>query len=598
MEIKIQFLEINPSINEMKTSTTDNFSVLLLYDILKIIIPNLEKNMNKKEISTFNVLNLKKSVSIKLYFFKNSSLIGISEFTPFNEIKWINVSNSTNNQNENNNLLKLKVNIKCSTLRNGKNINHKKNQSLLTPKIKKEKLFSSNTFQKKLSTNNNNNNSNNLIFSSHKINKNYFRNNFSIQEEFNLTDLTPQSTNNTNLMKEKNIFKSQSPISSLHYNKIVPKTNRKKYSNLRMKSPPLSRKEDINSSLKYNKNKSQKIIKIEETEKYKNYFDNKPFYTNKIDCHKLENEIIDNDFRKTLKDDDIIMEDNNIHNIKINNLNIDINKSLNSFSFIPSEDENFSLDSDSQFNKEKIHLSVNTFNTVKNDFLIFYNKDYLNSITKESLFLETQLMIDKIFELQNIFHQQFNLLNKKNIKYKYSHDCYSEKYFNMLKKYNRLREKNKRIDINKFKYDIKNPNLKKEKMIEMFKNEFKIWNKMTNTQNKKPNLNKSRKKLIFKLLIPILINYKNKLSILQKKFLNDLMEKTPLNNSLNELNKGDNKYLKNTFSGDLFNSSIIKSVVLENPLSPHLSNKNNFKREDKMLKTYKPKKKISNIIKK
>ena len=66
-----------------------------------------------------------------------------------------------------------------------------------------------------------------------------------------------------------------------------------------MKSPPLNRKEDINSSLKYNKNKSQKIIKIEETEKYKNYFDNKPFYTNKIDCHKLENEIIDNDFRKT-----------------------------------------------------------------------------------------------------------------------------------------------------------------------------------------------------------------------------------------------------------------------------------------------------------
>ena len=76
--------------------------------------------MNKKEISTFNALKLKKSVSTKLYFFKNSRLIGISEFTPFNEIKWINVSNSTNNQNENNNLLKLKVNIKCSTLRNGK----------------------------------------------------------------------------------------------------------------------------------------------------------------------------------------------------------------------------------------------------------------------------------------------------------------------------------------------------------------------------------------------------------------------------------------------------------------------------------------------
>ena len=30
-----------------------------------------------------------------------------------------------------------------------------------------------------------------------------------------------------------------------------------------MKSPLFSRKEDINSSLKYNKNKNQKIIKIE-----------------------------------------------------------------------------------------------------------------------------------------------------------------------------------------------------------------------------------------------------------------------------------------------------------------------------------------------
>ena len=117
------------------------------------------------------------------------------------------------------------------------------------------------------------------------------------------------------------------------------------------------------------------------------------------------------------------MEDINIHNIKINNLNIDFNKSLNSFSFIPSEDENFSLDSDSQFNKEKINLSVNAFNNVKNDFLIFYNQDYLNSNAKRRKFiLETQLMNYKIFELQNIFYQQYNLLNKKNIKYKYSHD--------------------------------------------------------------------------------------------------------------------------------------------------------------------------------
>ena len=72
MEIKIQFLEIIPSINDIKTNSNDVFSMLILYDSFKIIISNFEKNLFKKEISTISVQNnIKKTIPIKLSLFKN-----------------------------------------------------------------------------------------------------------------------------------------------------------------------------------------------------------------------------------------------------------------------------------------------------------------------------------------------------------------------------------------------------------------------------------------------------------------------------------------------------------------------------------------------
>ena len=41
MEIKLQFLETNPSINEIKTSSNDIISILILYKSFKIVVPNL-----------------------------------------------------------------------------------------------------------------------------------------------------------------------------------------------------------------------------------------------------------------------------------------------------------------------------------------------------------------------------------------------------------------------------------------------------------------------------------------------------------------------------------------------------------------------------
>ena len=452
MEIKLQFLETIPSINNMKNSLNDIVSILILYDSHKIIVPNFEKNINKKEITSLIIQNFKKTIPINIFIFLNSNLFGVCEFIPFNDSKWIDIkktNNNINNINENK-IINLKIYIKSIMIKNVKN-NNKKSNSLLTSKNKKENITSSsNNIKEQFFS------SNYLNFiSPYHSNQNFRNKSHSRDYEVNLTELTPQSTNNTNLFKEKNIFKSQSPISSsLHYKKIAPKAYRKKYSNLRMKRPSLNY---IKDDRKNNKNNSQKSIKIEKIQNYQNYFEGRNNQKNislKLENHKLEDEIIDNNFKNTIKNDDIIFDYNN--NLK-NNQNID------SFYLIPNEDNFISDDSKSDKNNEKENSSIQIFNSAKTDFLIFYTNDYLSSITTDTLSLEVQLMIEKIFDLQNTFHQQFNILNDKYNKYKKFYELYSEQYFLILKKYNRLKEKDKKSEINKMKFSIKNPKAKKKR---------------------------------------------------------------------------------------------------------------------------------------
>ena len=579
MEIKLQFLETIPSINNMKNSLNDIVSILILYDSHKIIVPNFEKNINKKEITSLIIQNFKKTIPINIFIFLNSNLFGVCEFIPFNDSKWIDIkktNNNINNINENK-IINLKIYIKSIMIKNVKN-NNKKSNSLLTSKNKKENITSSsNNIKEQFFS------SNYLNFiSPYHSNQNFRNKSHSRDYEVNLTELTPQSTNNTNLFKEKNIFKSQSPISSsLHYKKIAPKAYRKKYSNLRMKRPSLNY---IKDDRKNNKNNSQKSIKIEKIQNYQNYFEGRNNQKNislKLENHKLEDEIIDNNFKNTIKNDDIIFDYNN--NLK-NKQNID------SFYLIPNEDNFISDDSKSDKNNEKENSSIQIFNSAKTDFLIFYTNDYLSSITTDTLSLEVQLMIEKIFDLQNTFHQQFNILNDKYNKYKKFYELYSEQYFLILKKYNRLKEKDKKSEINKMKFSIKNPKTKKKDIIDLFKKEIQVWKKMI---EQKSNLKKTMNKNFFKIFISIINNNKNKLSILQKKFLTNLLEKKKqLNNSVNF---SDKKiiHIKNTFSGDFYNTSKIKPVKFDSIYSP-ISNRHNIKKKiDDKNKNFKPKKKVN-----
>ncbi len=88
---------------------------------------------------------------------------------------------------------------------------------------------------------------------------------------------------------------------------------------------------------------------------------------------------------------------------------------------------------------------------------------------------------------------------------------------------------------------------------------------------------------------------------MQKKFLNNIIEKNKLINSVtfSDKNNNNNHHMKNTFSGDLFNTQKLKSVPFENINSPLYTNRQKTKKiyDDRILKTSKPKKFIKMLKK-
>ena len=70
MDIRLQFMEIIPSINDIKTSQNDKISLLLTFENSKVVISNLEKNILKQDITLLHIKKLKYNWFFRLYSFK------------------------------------------------------------------------------------------------------------------------------------------------------------------------------------------------------------------------------------------------------------------------------------------------------------------------------------------------------------------------------------------------------------------------------------------------------------------------------------------------------------------------------------------------
>ena len=157
------------------------------------------------------------------------------------------------------------------------------------------------------------------------------------------------------------------------------------------------------------------------------------------------------------------------------------------------------------------------FYQMKNDLYLLYNKKYINNINDELLKLEIDLFVEKITELINEYHKN---ITEEKIIYKYlinatkNYKKLFHIYFNLDKKLNKIKEKNKE------KRDKMNIN---NKDILIFQSELSLFDILFENKKyekeKKNNFEKKNFKILSKMLKNILIK------ILNKKYNKDLIFK-------------------------------------------------------------------------
>ena len=200
--------------------------------------------------------------------------------------------------------------------------------------------------------------------------------------------------------------------------------------------------------------------------------------------------------------------------------------------------------------------NIYNYENIKNDFILFYNKEYINSINEEMLILELQLMIDKILEMQSVYKRQSLIIQKNFELYKNKLLYFQRKNLLMNKKMNKLlyeKLKNKyNQEINDLYYNNKKLNFYKNKNI--FKeNELSLWNNIKShlnedEVNKKKSFDTIKKKLQNIFLIICNKNINN-LNTLSKKYVLEFIEKEKKKEKEKEKEKEKIKSkLSNTFN--------------------------------------------------
>ena len=157
------------------------------------------------------------------------------------------------------------------------------------------------------------------------------------------------------------------------------------------------------------------------------------------------------------------------------------------------------------------------FYQMKNDLYLFYNKKYINNINDELLKLEIDLFVEKITELINEYHKN---ITEEKIIYKYlinatkNYKKLFHIYFNLDKKLNKIKEKNKE------KRDKMNIN---NKDILIFQSELSLFDILFENKKYEKEKNNNFEKKNFKILSKMLKNILIK--ILNKKYNKDLIFK-------------------------------------------------------------------------
>ena len=226
------------------------------------------------------------------------------------------------------------------------------------------------------------------------------------------------------------------------------------------------------------------------------------------------------------------------------------------------------------------------FEKLKTDFFLLYSDEKLNKINNDVLFLEIQLMIEKILNMQ-VKHQKeyMELFKSININKKFF-DNYQNKYILLVKQVNKLNTKKLFNDIRDKRKELYNENINnfintRSKIMD--KGEFLMWEEIMEKANKSKIINNNKKKII-NIFLNICEKNEIHLNKLSLKFYKEIKSK--------QIKKNTNNIMKRT---NKFNSSShftekkatnknmrVKEIETDSNI-PHLRTNNNVHQNNNRL---------------
>ena len=699
MNVKIEFLEISPRIKYLKTNPSEIISISLHTGNNNPKIFDLEKAI--KEQQKINLLVISTN-TIKLSLLKNNSnIIGTVEFSPSTGTKWLNIKECKNISNNENVLTtsshKMKIEnindinntnyyyfttIKNNTIENNSSLKKYNTKSIISfpdacinnnIKLKiSMKIYhhhnKSNKSNKKAIKNNSINSQSTLTRGSSQIilylpERNSTINRSSKNKNISMSNINDKITpnyiitdNSLRLKKKLKNAKSTSSI-KLSINNIMNDNKNKLslntiYTTINSNNKNKIKKAKENKSLIDQKQKTlynfnpKKSYMNEENEKNNYFLNNNNYYNNTINIEsnnkKIEDLIIDNNFKNKLKTDEIInpinpsnsilkttttfqnninkkcpIDGDKLSNNHISSINKVNTKKNNSSISVPDIKNDYNLiDGITKMNNYKdIVLSsflvsiednefVKNFESIKNDVIIYYTKEYLNSIKDDMISLELKLLIEKILQLKFEYQKQIKYLFQNFINFKKDLKYLHENHIGVVKKNNKLQSKKmNNLFINNNLNIILLGNkqyLSAEKTI-IDKNEKSLINNSLKKNENKHNDNINNKK---HKLIPIFIficgKNINNLNSLTKRYYFEIKNKNQRNKvedisemcnselsaliTLQNINSNDkDKDKDKEDNNDLFNTKTIKADIKAKKYYENIktTNKGNNKKKTK-----------------
>ena len=531
----------NKKNSEEKLSTISNNDdisqqIINSYNIKLKLSVNIIRNNN--EDSNNNLNSLLNTISKEVIADSNSNSNSISNTCSNSKIPPINKSKDVLLTKKNNILLKSK-NKKYKKIEMYKKNNSNNctlfssiNNNLLRNQT--EKKFTNITSSEKKTR----------IFSFN----NYYDNSNNYKEKDNFPTEKSSYTNMLSLANNKKETKDINNDISIKRKKILKTI--KKLSNIsnitdsfKIKRQCTSPKNDILSYKKYSNNSKAKTIirnidswkknlfwtqnEKQEKEKEKENIEKKikQENLNNNSFKKIEDVIIDQNFKNEIKNDEFLASTNNNNNSLISSF---CSSTYNYFYETANEDNHILFNSSDQIDD----ILVNEFNDKKNELLKEYTLNFIGSVKSDLLFSELQKFIYKIIELENEYQKRYKDLYNNSIKNKEYINLFKLLYLQTIKKKNKLNYVNTSSSLRDNKIELINPSFKlfNNSRINLISNsQIPFWNNLMfiENENNQTYIPKENGKKIMLVQIFLNICQKNNkyFNSLSKKCYNDIKSK-------------------------------------------------------------------------